>query len=61
MEYTLTTGLVDGNMSFIGVGGGIDGVHNPTLSAHVGDTVKITLSGGEGVEHDITFPDFKPG
>ena len=57
-EYTLTTGLVDGNMSFIGVGGGTDGVSNPTLSAHVGDTVKITLSSGEGVEHDIAFPDF---
>jgi uncharacterized membrane protein len=24
VKYTLTTGLVDGNMSFIGVGGGID-------------------------------------
>jgi len=58
IEYTLTTGLVDGNMSFIGVGSGIDGVSNPTLSAHVGDTVKITLSSGEGVEHDIAFPDF---
>jgi len=57
-EYALTTGLVDGNMSFIGVGGGIDGVSNPTLNAHVGDKVKITLSSGEGVEHDITFPEF---
>ena len=50
--------MTDGKMSFIGVGKGIDGVVNPTLSANVGDTVKVTLSSGEGVEHDITFPDF---
>jgi nitrite reductase (NO-forming) len=58
LEYVLTTGMADGKMSFFGVGGGIDGVINPTLSANVGDTVKVTLSSGEGVEHDITFPDF---
>ncbi len=58
VDYALTTGMIDGSMSFIGVGGGIDNVSNPTLTAHVGDTIKITLSSGEGVEHDITFPDF---
>lgn len=58
LEYALTTGMADGKMSFFGVGGGIDGVINPTLSANVGDTVRVTLSSGEGVEHDITFPDF---
>jgi nitrite reductase (NO-forming) len=58
VAYGLTTGMADGKMSFIGVGGGIDGVVNPKLSANVGDTVKLTLSSGEGVEHDITFPDF---
>jgi len=58
VEYALTTGMEDGKMAFIGVGGGIDGVVNPTLSAAVGDTLKITLSSGEGVEHDIAFPDF---
>lgn len=58
VEYGLTTGMADGKMSFIGVGAGIDGVVNPRLSANVGDTVKLTLSSGEGVEHDITFPDF---
>ncbi|MBN2116800.1 MAG: nitrite reductase, copper-containing [Anaerolineales bacterium] len=58
VEYELTTGMADGKMVFIGVGGGIDGVPNPTLSANVGDTLKITLSSGEGVEHDIAFPDF---
>ena len=58
VEYSLMTGMIDGQMAFIGVGGGIDGVRNPTLSANVGDTVKITLTGGDGVEHDIAFPDF---
>ncbi|RPJ19699.1 MAG: nitrite reductase, copper-containing [Chloroflexi bacterium] len=58
IEYTLTTGMADGKMAFLGVGGGIDGVVNPALSANVGDTLKITLSSGEGVEHDISFPDF---
>jgi len=58
VEYALTTGMVDGKMVYIGVGGGIDGVVNPTLSAMVGDTLKVTLTSGEGVEHDIAFPDF---
>ena len=43
VEYELTTGMADGKMVFIGVGGGIDGVNNPTLSASAGDTLKITL------------------
>jgi nitrite reductase (NO-forming) len=58
VEYTLTSALVDGMMVYIGVGGGIEGVHNPTLSANTGDTVKITLTSGDGTEHDISFPDF---
>ena len=58
VEYALKTTMVDGQMGFIGVGGGIDGVRNPTLSANVGDTVKITLTAGDSVEHDIAFPDF---
>ncbi|RPI92707.1 MAG: nitrite reductase, copper-containing [Chloroflexi bacterium] len=58
VEYALSTGMVDGKMAFIGIGGGIDGVVNPTLSAMAGDTLKITLTSGEGVEHDIAFPDF---
>jgi nitrite reductase (NO-forming) len=58
VEYSLLTAMVDGQMAFIGVGGGIDGVHNPTLSANVGDTVRITLTAGDGVEHDVAFPDF---
>jgi nitrite reductase (NO-forming) len=58
VEYSLLSTMVDGQMTFIGVGGGIDGVRNPTLSASVGDTVRVTLTGGDAVEHDIAFPDF---
>lgn len=58
VEYTLETNMVDGHMAFFGVGGGIQGVQNPTLSANVGDTVKVTLTSGDGVEHDVAFPDF---
>jgi nitrite reductase (NO-forming) len=58
VKYSFTTALVDGKMVFIGVGGGIEGVHNPILSANVGDLVEITLSSGDGTEHDIAFADF---
>ena len=58
VEYGLMTAMVDGQMAFIGMGRGIDGIHNPTLSANVGDTVKITLTAGDSVEHDVAFPDF---
>ncbi len=58
VEYGLETAMINGQMAFIGVGGGIDGVQNPTLSAHVGDLVRVTLTAGDGVEHDVAFPDF---
>jgi nitrite reductase (NO-forming) len=58
VEYSLLSTMTDGQMAFIGVGGGIDGVKNPTLSANVGDLVRVTLTGGDAVEHDIAFPDF---
>jgi nitrite reductase (NO-forming) len=58
VEYSLMSTMIDGQMTFVGMGGGINGVHNPTLSANVGDLVKITLTGGDSVEHDLAFPDF---
>src|SRR5688500_8611899 len=58
VEYSLLSTMADGQMAFIGIGGGIDGVKNPTLSANVGDTVRVTLTGGDTVEHDVAFPDF---
>jgi nitrite reductase (NO-forming) len=58
IEYEFTSRLENGQMHFIGVGGDIDGQANPTLSANTGDTLRITLTSGEGVEHNISFPDF---
>jgi nitrite reductase (NO-forming)/hydroxylamine reductase len=55
--YTLTTGVKDNQLVFIGVGGGIDGVSNPVLHAEPGDTVTVTLINGDGAEHDIFFPE----
>ncbi|HEX5809410.1 MAG TPA: hypothetical protein VFY25_12155, partial [Anaerolineales bacterium] len=40
VEYSLVSTMLDGQMAFVGQGGGIDGVKNPTLSANVGDTVR---------------------
>jgi nitrite reductase (NO-forming)/hydroxylamine reductase len=55
--YTLTTGVKDGQLVFIGVGGDVDGVSNPVLHAEPGDTITVTLINGEGAEHDIFFPE----
>jgi nitrite reductase (NO-forming) len=57
-SYTLKTALQGGKMLYIGVGGTIDGIINPTLLANVGDIVSITLLSGDGTEHNISLPDF---
>ncbi len=56
-KYTLRSGIADGRMVYIGVGGEIDGKVNPVLTAAEGQVVELTLINGEGAEHDITFPD----
>src|SRR5665213_504716 len=56
-KYTLRTGIAEGKMAFLGVGGSIDGKANPVLTAAEGQTVQLTLINGEGTEHDIVFPD----
>jgi nitrite reductase (NO-forming) len=58
ISYSLKTDMRNGKMMYVGVGGYIDGVVNPTLKANVGDIVNITLISGDGIEHDIVFPDF---
>ncbi|HEY3312277.1 MAG TPA: copper-containing nitrite reductase [Anaerolineales bacterium] len=58
VEYSLSTGLADGKMVFIGQGGDIEGKTNPELKANPGDKVKITLSSGDGSEHDIFVEQF---
>ncbi len=57
VSYELKSAMQDGQMVFIGVGGSIDGVVNPTLEAKVGDIVSVTLMSGEGAEHNFTLPD----
>ena len=56
-RYTLRSGIAEGRMVYIGVGGAIDGQVNPVLSAAEGQMVQIILTNGEGAEHDIVFPD----
>ncbi len=58
INYSLKTDIQNGQMVFVGVGGPIDGIVNPTLVASVGDTVNVTLTSGDGTEHNINFPDF---
>src|SRR5690606_303485 len=57
-RYTLRTGIAQGRMVFIGVGGTIDGQVNPDLTAEPDQVVQITLINGEGAEHDIVLPDY---
>jgi nitrite reductase (NO-forming) len=56
VEYTIRTviGLTP-SMAFIGVGGDIDNVINPTLNANVGDTLRITITNGDPILHDFTI------
>jgi nitrite reductase (NO-forming) len=56
-RYTLRSGIAEGRMVYIGVGGSIDGKVNPVLTAAQGQVVQLTLINGEGAEHDIVFPD----
>ena len=60
LRYTLRSGIAEGRMVFIGVGGTIDGQVNPLLSAAEGQIVQIMLINGEGAEHDIVFADQGP-
>ena len=53
--FTLRSGVAQGRMVFIGVGGDIDGKINPTLMVHDGETVQINLVNGEGAEHDVVI------
>ncbi|MDA9408092.1 copper-containing nitrite reductase [Bradyrhizobium sp. CCBAU 45384] len=56
-KYTLRSGIAEGRMVYIGVGGAIEGKVNPVLTASEDQVVQLTLINGEGAEHDIVFPD----
>lgn len=59
VEYTLRT-MLGGTppMAFVGVGGDIDGIMNPTLIANVGDTVRLTVINGDPILHDFRIDEF---
>src|SRR5688500_9811946 len=61
VRYRLRTELAEGKMAFVGVGGDIEGIVNPTLRVAVGDIVQVGLVNNDGIEHDVVFPDFKAG
>jgi nitrite reductase (NO-forming) len=59
VEYTVRTVIGQTPpMAFIGVGGTIDGVINPLLTANVGDTVRITVINGDPIMHDLKIDEF---
>jgi nitrite reductase (NO-forming) len=55
--YVLRTGLTSDGMAFFGAGPDGQEVQNPVLVADVGDRVSVTLVNGDGVAHDVAFPD----
>jgi nitrite reductase (NO-forming) len=56
--FTLRTGIAEGRMVYIGVGGDIDRQVNPTLMIHEGETVQINLINGEGAQHDVVIDQY---
>src|SRR5438552_8714874 len=61
VRYRLRTELAEGKMAFVGVGGDIEGVVNPTLRVNDGDVVQVSLVNNDGIEHDVVFPEFNAG
>ena len=43
VRYRLRTELAEGKMAFVGVGGAIEGVVNPTLRVNDGDVVQVSF------------------
>ena len=59
VEFTIRTQMGgDPPMSFIGVGGEIDGIVNPELVVNLGDTVRLTIVNGDPVMHDLKIDEF---
>lgn len=58
VAFTLKTNIGEKGMTYMGVGGDIDGVSDPVLKVPLGAKVVITLIDGEGAEHDIVIPQF---
>lgn len=50
-KIVLKTGMKDGKMVYLDARGTV----NPTIQGKVGDTVEITVTSGEGAQHDIVI------
>jgi len=59
VEFTLKTTAKAGRLGYLGVGGSIDQVENPDLVVPQGALARIVLVNGDGMPHDIYFPDFE--
>jgi nitrite reductase (NO-forming) len=59
VSFSLRTSVSNGKITYMGVGGDIDGVVNPDLVVPAGAVVRVTLINGDGMSHDLYFPDFK--
>jgi nitrite reductase (NO-forming) len=57
-SFTLRSGIAEGRLVYLGVGGDIDGKVNPTLIVHDGEVVQINLINGEGAEHDVVVDQY---
>lgn len=58
VSFTLHTDIAEGQLVFVGVGGDIDEVVNPTLRVAQNAVVQITLINGDGALHDLSIPQF---
>lgn len=56
--FTLKSGIAEGRMVYLGVGGDINGKVNPQITVHEGELVQINLINGEGAEHDVVIDQF---
>lgn len=56
--FTLRSGIAEGRMVYLGVGGDINGKVNPQLVVHEGELVQINLINGEGAEHDVVIDQY---
>lgn len=56
--FTLRSGIAEGRMVFLGVGGDISGKVDPQLVVHEGELVQINLINGEGAEHDVVVDQY---
>lgn len=56
--FTFRSGIAEGRMVYIGVGGEINGQVNPRLMIHEGEIVQINLINGEGAEHDVVIDQY---